>query len=109
MKNFWEGYEQFKLWHETTWNIVFHGLTSLFQMYFVIEFLFTFNLWYILFTILIPYITDGIGHLFERNFLVVLQISKAKNSTNSSGVNGFYNFLYKLIALFELSFHNIKK
>jgi len=101
MVKFNEGYKQFKVFHNTKWNIFFHFLTSLIQIYFGWEFLITFNFWYILGIILIPYITDGIGHKLEKNFTVVLLFSKVYGSTNSAGVNGFYNFLYRIMLFFE--------
>ncbi len=59
--------------------------------------------------ILIPYLTDGIGHLCEKNFRIVLIMSKLQKSTNSAGVNSFYNFLYKIMLGCETSFKISKK
>ena len=61
----------------------------------------TFNFYYILAIILIPYITDGIGHKLEKNFAIVLLMSKMFKATNSAGVNGFYNFLYRIMCFGE--------
>ena len=58
--------------------------------------------------ILIPYLTDGIGHLIEKNFRIVLIMSKFNKSTNSAGVNGFYNFLYKIMLGCESSYKTLK-
>ena len=106
---FMEGYRDFKMFHKNTWNILFHFLTSFLQIHFFIIFCFSFNFYYILWMILIPYLTDGIGHLIEKNFRIVLIMSKFKKSTNSSGVNGFYNFLYKIMMFFELIYRSLKK
>ena len=101
MVEFKKGYEQFKIFHNSKWNIFFHFLTSLIQIYFGWEFLMTFNFLYILGIILIPYITDGIGHKLEKNLAVVLLFSKFYKSSNSAGVNGFYNFLYRIMLFLE--------
>lgn len=97
MTEFKIGYENFKVWHKHKLNILFHFLTSLLQIYFVYLFIVNFNLLYLLGVVIIPYITDGIGHLIERNFGMVLLVSKMFKSTNSAGVNGIYNFLYRIM------------
>ena len=97
MKEFKEGYETFKVWHNHKLNILFHFLTSLIQIYFFYLFIIHFNLLYVLGVIAIPYITDGIGHLIEKNFAMVLLATKMTKKTNSAGVNGFYNFLYRIM------------
>jgi hypothetical protein len=109
VKNFKKGYKNFKEWHTTKWNIFFHFLTAKFQFSFFCMFLYTFNFYYILAMILIPYITDGIGHLCEKNFRIVLIMSKLQKSTNSAGVNSLYNFLYKIMLGCETSFKISKK
>jgi hypothetical protein len=106
---FWEGYARFKNWHTTKWNIFFHFLTSIIQFYFFYLFLFTFNFYYILGMILIPYITDGIGHLCEKNLRIVLIMSKLTKSSNSAGINPFFNFLYKIILGLEKTYKTILK
>ena len=108
VKNFKQGYKDFKVWHTNKWNIYFHFLTSKLQFSFFLLFFLDFNFYYILAMILIPYLTDGIGHLIEKNFRIVLIMSKFKKSTNSAGVNGFYNFLYKIMLGCESSYKTIK-
>ena len=108
MVKFKQGYKDFKVWHTNKWNIFFHFLTSLLQFSFLVLFFVDYNFYYLLSMILIPYLTDGIGHLIEKNFRVVLIMSKFKKSTNSAGVNGFYNFLYKIMLGIEISLNNIK-
>ena len=98
-----KGYKDFKIWHTTKLNILFHFITSILQIYFSYLFIAEFNFLYIFLIILIPYITDGIGHKLEGNFDVVLIMSKLNKSTNSAGVNGFYNFLYRLMLGFEIT------
>lgn len=107
MVKFKKGFQQFKVFHNTKWNIIFHLLTSVLQISFGVAFVMTFNFWYILGIILIPYITDGIGHKLEKNLTIVLLMSKVARSTNSAGVNGFYNFLYRIM-LFHEKFFKIK-
>ena len=97
MVKFIQGYNDFKVWHTNKWNIFFHFLTSKLQFSFFILFFMDYNFYYLLAILLIPYITDGIGHLIEKNFRIVLIMSKFNKSTNSAGVNGFYNFLYKIM------------
>jgi hypothetical protein len=106
ISKFKKGYESFKVFHNTKMNILFHFLTSVLQIIFSIYFLLTFNFTYILAVIITPYITDGIGHKLEQNFGVVLLFSKVFKSTNSAGVNGFYNFLYRIM-LFKEKFFKI--
>ena len=82
-----------------------HFFTVLIQLYFVYfiftnEFSFNSFLYIILFFI-IPFITDGIGHIIEKNFGLVLIASKLKKSTNSAGANYFENFLFKIILFLE--------
>jgi len=101
MRGFWEGYIVFKKHHTTFFNLIFHFLTSLLQIYFFICFCYTLNLMWFLLVFTIPYITDAIGHLCEGNFKKVLFISKQNKKTNSAGVNGFDNFLYRILAFFE--------
>ena len=108
MVEFIKGYNDFKVWHTKKWNIFFHLLTSLLQITFFVSFFIDYNFYYILWMILIPYLTDGIGHLTEKNFRIVLILSKFKKSTNSAGVNAFYNFLYKLMLGIETSFKILK-
>ena len=57
MKEFKEGYETFKVWHNHKLNILFHFLTSLIQIYFFYLFIIHFNLLYVLGVIAIPYRT----------------------------------------------------
>ena len=97
MTKFKIGYQNFKVWHKHKLNILFHFLTSILQIYFVFLFIINFNPLYLLGVVIIPYITDGIGHLIEKNFGMVLLISKMFKSTNSAGVNGVYNFLYRIM------------
>jgi len=103
MAEFKIGYENFKVWHKHKLNILFHFITSLLQIYFVYLFIVNFNLLYLLGVVIIPYITDAIGHLIEKNFGMVLLVSKMAKSTNSAGVNGVYNFLYRIM-LFKDTF-----
>ena len=107
MEKFIKGYNDFKVWHTNKWNIFFHFLTAKLQFSFFVLFFMDFNFYYILSIILIPYITDGIGHLIEKNFRIVLLVSKFNGSTNSAGVNGFYNFLYRIILFIETFFFKI--
>tara|TARA_R110002074_G_scaffold45138_9_gene117209 strand:+ start:2690 stop:3025 length:336 start_codon:yes stop_codon:yes gene_type:complete len=104
MKNFKQGYKDFKVWHTHKMNITFHFLTSIIQLYFLYLFIINFNPLYILGVLLIPFITDSIGHLIEKNFGMVLLLSKMSKSTNSAGVNGFYNFCYRIMLWWETSF-----
>jgi len=105
MKNeFKKGYKNFKIWHNTKLNILFHFLTSLLQIYFSYLLITELNFLYLFLIILIPYITDGIGHLLEGNFSVVIIMSKIFKSSNSAGVNGFYNFLYRIMWWWETKF-----
>tara|TARA_R110001599_G_scaffold245838_1_gene446003 strand:+ start:1050 stop:1388 length:339 start_codon:yes stop_codon:yes gene_type:complete len=97
MKNFKQGYKDFKVWHTKTLNIIFHFLTSILQIYFIFLFIINFNFLYLLGVLVIPFITDAIGHLTEKNFGMVLLVSKMSKSTNSAGVNGFYKFLYRIM------------
>ena len=97
MVKFLQGYNDFKMWHTTKWNIAIHFLTSTLQLSFFILFFMDYNFYYLLAILLIPYLTDGIGHLIEKNFRIVLLVSKFNGSTNSAGVNGFYNFLYRIM------------
>ena len=97
MTKFKIGYQNFKVWHKHKLNIIFHFLTSLLQIYFVYLFIVNFNPLYLLGVVIIPYITDGIGHLIEKNFGMVLLISKMFKTTNSAGLNGVYNFLYRIM------------
>lgn len=101
IKEFNEGYENFKVWHTYKLNILFHFLTSILQIYFVYLCIKYYNPLYILAVITIPYITDAIGHLIEKNFGLVLLVSKMSKSTNSAGVSGFYNFLYRIMCFKE--------
>jgi len=103
-KKFLKGYSDFKIWHTSKLNIFFHFLTSMLQIYFSYLFITEFNFLYILLIISIPYITDGIGHKLEGNFAIVLIMSKMYKSTNSAGVNGFYNFLYRIMLWWETNF-----
>ena len=98
MRNFWEGYRVFKKYHTTALNLMVHFLTSVLQIFFVICFTHTLNLLWVVLVFIIPYITDGIGHIFEGNFKKVLSVSKEKKRSNSAGVSGFDNFLYRIIA-----------
>ena len=107
--DFWKGYELFKHWHTTKWNIFFHFLTAIIQSAFFCLFLFTFNFYYILGMILIHYITDGIGHLCEKNFRIVLIMSKLAKSSNAIGTNPLYNYLFKIILGFQTIYKTIKK
>lgn len=97
MNEFNKGYENFKVWHNSKLNILFHFLTSILQIYFVYLFIINFNFLYLLAVVIIPYITDGIGHLIEKNLGMVLLVSKMSKSPNSAGVNGVYNFLYRIM------------
>jgi len=108
MVEFIKGYNDFKVWHTNKWNIFFHFLTAKLQFSFFVLFFMDFNFYYILSIILIPYITDGIGHLIEKNFRVVLIMSKFFKSTNSAGVNGIYNFMYKVMLGVETSLKTLK-
>lgn len=108
MEKFIKGYKDFKVWHTNKWNIFFHFLTAKLQFSFFVLFFMDFNFYYILSIILIPYITDGIGHLIEKNFRVVLIMSKFFKSTNSAGVNAIYNFMYKVMLGVETSFKTLK-
>jgi len=99
MDDFFKKYEEFKIYHNTFLNLAFHFATSVSQIAFALLFLKTYSFWYLLFIPIIPYLTDGIGHILEGNFFEVLLISKLKKSTNSSGASGFKNFIYRLIAL----------
>tara|TARA_R100000808_G_C2082927_1_gene106167 strand:+ start:273 stop:632 length:360 start_codon:yes stop_codon:yes gene_type:complete len=101
---FKQGYKNFKNFHNNYLNIIFHFFTSVLQIYWSYLFVMEFNFLYLLFVILIPYLTDGIGHLIEKNFTIVLMMSKLEKSTNSAGVNGFYNFLYKILLFIETFF-----
>jgi len=103
ISNFKKGYENFKIFHTTKANILLHFITSLLQIIFSILFLIKFNFIYILSIILIPYITDGIGHKLEKNFAIVLLMTNLFK-TNSSGVSGFYNFLYRIMMFNEKFF-----
>ena len=103
-KKFLKGYSDFKIWHTGKLNILFHFITSLLQIYFSYLFITEFNFLYIFLIILIPYITDGIGHLIEGNFGIVLLMSKMFKATNSAGVNAFWNFLYRLMLFWETNF-----
>tara|TARA_R100001463_G_scaffold6007_2_gene19990 strand:+ start:436 stop:765 length:330 start_codon:yes stop_codon:yes gene_type:complete len=97
MVEFIKGYNDFKVWHTNKWNIFCHFITSKIQLMFFILFFTNYNFYYLLGILLIPYLTDGIGHLIEKNFRIVLLVSKFNGSTNSAGVNGFYNFLYRIM------------
>ena len=68
-----------------------------------------FNFYYILGMILIPYITDGIGHLCEKNFRIVLIMTKLTQSSNATGTNSLYNFLYKIMLGLETTYKTILK
>jgi len=109
MVEFIKGYKNFKMWHTNKWNIFFHVLTAKLQFSFFVLFFLDYNFYYILSMILIPYLTDGIGHLIEKNFRIVLIMSKFKRSTNSAGVNSIYNFLYKIMLGIETIFKILKK
>jgi len=98
---FWEGYDEFKKYHNSFLNILFHLLTIYIQIICFVFFLVTFRPSFILVIVGVPFITDGIGHLLERNFGEVVELSKKNKSTNSSGVNGFYNFAYKIMVFIE--------
>lgn len=104
MENFWAGYERFKKVHNSIINIWFHLLTSILQIIFTYELIETMNPMYFLMIIGIPFITDGIGHLLQGNFFYVVLESKKNNNTNSANVNGFYNFLYKIMLPLEIVF-----
>lgn len=101
MIDFINGYEVFKKYHNTFLNIVFHFVTSILQTYFVIQSIVLFDFKYFLCAVFIPFITDGIGHLCEDNFYQVLELSKNKKGLNSAGVNGVYNFIYKIMRILE--------
>ena len=107
MVEFIKGYNDIKVWHTNKSNIAIHFLTSKLQFSFFILFFMDYNFYYLLAILLIPYLTDGIGHLIEKNFRIVLLVSKFNGSTNSAGVNGFYNFLYRIM-LFHEKFFKIK-
>lgn len=104
ISKFKKGYSDFKIWHTSKLNILFHFITSILQIYFSYLFITEFNFLYLLLIISIPYITDGIGHKLEGNFAIVLIMSKMYKSTNSAGVNGFYNFLYRIMLWWETNF-----
>ena len=108
MVKFKKVYNDFKVWHTNKWNIFFHVLTAKLQFSFFVLFFIDYNFYYLLWMILIPYLTDGIGHLIEKNFRIVLLMSKFNKSTNSAGVNGIYNFLYKIMLGVETTFKTLK-
>ena len=97
IKEFNEGYKTFKEWHTYKLNIIFHFLTSLLQMYFVYLCVKNYNPSYLLAVIIIPYITDTIGHLIEKNLGLSVLVNKMTKSKNSPMVSGFYNFLYRIM------------
>lgn len=98
---FWDGYAEFKKYHNTFLNITFHLLTVYLQIVSLVFFFHTLRPSFILITIAIPFVTDGIGHLLERNFGEVVELSKKNKSSNSAGVNAFYNTIYKMLAFIE--------
>ena len=98
---FWDGYDEFKKYHNTFLNIIFHLLTVYLQIVSIVFFFYTLRPSFLLITIAIPFVTDGIGHLLERNFGEVVELSKKNKSTNSSGANGLYNMLYKILAFVD--------
>ena len=99
MNDFFKKYQEFRIYHTTFLNLAFHFGTSICQICLVYSFFETYSFWYLVFVPIIPYLTDGIGHILEGNFFEVLLVSKFKKSTNSAGVNGFQNFIYRLMAL----------
>ncbi len=98
---FWKGYYEFKKYHNSFFNILFHLLTIYIQIVCTVFFFVTWRPSFILIVVGIPFITDGIGHLIEKNFGEVVELSKKNKSSNSAGVNAFYNFCYKIMVFIE--------
>lgn len=97
-------YIDFKFYHKNKLNILFHFLTPVLQIYTIYLMFSNFGFISILYLALffvIPFITDGIGHLFEKNFAVVLIASKLRGSTNSAGATFVENFLFKILLFIE--------
>jgi len=89
----------FYKWHGTWLNLAWHFATSVAQITFVLLFFKSWNLLYLVSVPLIPWLTDGIGHLCEGNFKEVMKESKENGGTNAVNVNGWTNFILRLIAL----------
>ena len=97
-------YIDFKFYHRTKLNILFHFLTPVLQIYTIYLMFSNFGFVSILYLALffvIPFITDGIGHLFEKNFGLVLIATKLRGSTNSAGATFVENFLFKILLFIE--------
>tara|TARA_R100001509_G_scaffold13744_1_gene7079 strand:- start:1309 stop:1644 length:336 start_codon:yes stop_codon:yes gene_type:complete len=89
----------FYRWHGTWANLTFHFLTSVAQIVLAVSFLKTFNWWYLITIPVVPWFTDGLGHISEGNFKQVVQEGKRNRSTNAVNVSGWVNFLLRLVAL----------
>ena len=88
----------FYRFHGTWLNLGFHFLTSIAQIGLAVCFLKTFH-WYYLLTIpVLPWFTDGLGHLTEGNFRQVVRESRENKATNAVNVNGWTNFVLRLVA-----------
>lgn len=98
---FWEGYDEFKKYHNTFLCLFFHIVTVTIQSFCFVRFFLTFRPSLILIAIAIPFLTDGIGHMFEKNFKEVLENTSNNKKTNAGGVNVFYNFSYKIISFVD--------
>lgn len=104
IKRFKNKYIHFKFYHKSKLNILFHFLTVLLQSY-IIYLMFSnvgfISILYLALFFIIPFITDGIGHLFEKNFGMVLIASRLNGSTNSVGATFVENFLFKILLFIE--------
>jgi len=89
----------FYKWHGTWANLVFHFLTSVGQICLAVCFLKTWNWWYFITIPILPWFTDGLGHVCEGNFRQVVQEGKKNKSTNAVNVSGWVNFVLRLVAL----------
>ena len=98
-------YIDFKFFHKSKLNILIHFLTTIIQLYLIYKIYINIFSWgstfYFLLLFVIPFITDAIGHLTERNFGVVLIATKLRKSTNSAGSTYLENFLFKIILFIE--------
>jgi len=88
----------FYRWHGTWTNLAFHFLTSVAQIGLALAFFKTFNWWYLITIPVLPWFTDGLGHISEGNFKQVVQEGKRNRSTNAVNVSGWLNFVLRLVA-----------
>jgi len=104
IRRFKDKYIDFKFYHKSKLNIFFHFVTIILQSYLVYLIFYNFSLISILYLVLffiVPFITDGLGHLCEKNFGIVLIVSKLRKSTNSAGASYIENFLFKILLFIE--------